>query len=70
MKATINGIEVEGTPSEIASILGYMGNGNVERIRYVPYYPSYPIYPVYPTYPTYPNPIITWCNTGSGHANT
>lgn len=47
MKATINGIAVEGSPEEIAQVIKLVGEAVKVQPCYVPvpYYPSQPIHP-------------------------
>lgn len=50
MKATINGIIVEGTPQEIAEVIKLVGEQQTNT-------PINPIWPINPCIPTYPIPI-------------
>lgn len=50
MKATINGITVEGSPEEIAQVIKLVG----EAIKVQPHYVPVPYYPPQPTYPNKP----------------
>ena len=65
MKAKLNGIEIEGTPEELAQLLKLMDGGNI--IITYPVQPAAPTYIPYPKYDfaPYERPWITW-----GDSNT
>ncbi|QWU14445.1 hypothetical protein SAMN04487895_101757 [Paenibacillus sophorae] len=69
MKVKISGIEVEGTPEEIAKLKELLAELTVDKFPewdYVSPY-TYPVSPIIPT-PLYTNPI--WCGGYSSSANT
>lgn len=64
MKAVIDGITYEGTPDEIAEIVG-----KLKRVPPPGYWtvPSPAPVPVYPSGPRRPGEFPEWTETGDGH---